>query len=148
MKIRNGFVSNSSSSSFIVVFPWDPTCADDVHTILFGTNEKLLGDYYYDDKFKLPSRWAAELIWRDIQKQRPGGADFGSVLNATINTIESLLYENEHQRDAVVKAVVEAAIRRQPIYAFDYWDNESSAESILCSGEAFENVMSYKIASH
>lgn len=148
MKIRNGFVSNSSSSSFIVVFPWAPTCADDVHTILFGANEKVLGDEYYDDKFKLPSRWAAELIWRDIKKQRPGGSDFIRTLEDTKNAVESLLYENEQYRDTVVKALVEAAIRRQPVYAFDYSDNESSAESILCSGTAFENVTAHKISSH
>ncbi|HMZ46899.1 MAG TPA: gliding motility-associated C-terminal domain-containing protein [Chitinophagaceae bacterium] len=35
MKIRNGFVSNSSSSSFIVLFPKEPKNATDVKNMLF-----------------------------------------------------------------------------------------------------------------
>lgn len=36
MKIRNGFVSNSSSSSFLVAFPERPQDIDDVKRFLFG----------------------------------------------------------------------------------------------------------------
>lgn len=148
MKIRNGFVSNSSSSSFIVVFPWEPTCADDVHTILFGQDEKLLGEDYYDDKFKLPSRWAAELIWRDIQKHKPDHPDFTRRMEATKEELDSLLYEDEHYRGTVVKALLEAVFLRKPVYMFEYADNESSAESILHSGAAFENAQMFCISHH
>lgn len=36
MKIRSGFVSNSSSSSFIVGFPTMPKSAEELETIMFG----------------------------------------------------------------------------------------------------------------
>ena len=36
MKIRNGFVSNSSSSSFLVILPYAPTSKEDIKDILFG----------------------------------------------------------------------------------------------------------------
>lgn len=48
MKIRNGFVSNSSSSSFIVAFPYKPKGADDVHKIMFDGKDGCLSVYDYD----------------------------------------------------------------------------------------------------
>lgn len=48
MKKRNGFVSNSSSSSFIVAFPKDIKSREEFKEILLGdTNEKYLIDSYY-----------------------------------------------------------------------------------------------------
>lgn len=41
MKIRNGFVSNSSSSSFIVVWDKKPQSIDEIKNILFGELENL-----------------------------------------------------------------------------------------------------------
>jgi len=37
MKIRNGFVSNSSSSSFLVAFDRTPESAEDLHDMMFPT---------------------------------------------------------------------------------------------------------------
>jgi hypothetical protein len=36
MKIRNGFVSNSSSSSFVVAFPRKPETVEEIYNLLFG----------------------------------------------------------------------------------------------------------------
>jgi hypothetical protein len=38
MKIRNGFVSNSSSSSFIVALPFEPKSREDVKKTLFDNS--------------------------------------------------------------------------------------------------------------
>jgi len=50
MKIRNGFVSNSSSSSFIVVFPKKPKSVNEVKKYLFGDENSEGFLHYYDDK--------------------------------------------------------------------------------------------------
>lgn len=49
MKIRNGFVSNSSSSSFIVAFPNKPKTIDEMANILFGKTDGVFDNEGYDD---------------------------------------------------------------------------------------------------
>lgn len=53
MKIRNGFVSNSSSSSFIVAFPKKPETENELKDILFGKGYTIEEEYkntYHDEK--------------------------------------------------------------------------------------------------
>ena len=49
MKTRNGFVSNSSSSSFVVAFPRKPKTVEDVMLFLFGDSSSDLGNAKYQD---------------------------------------------------------------------------------------------------
>ena len=75
MKTREGFVSNSSSSSFIVAFPKDmEVTVDNVHNYLFGTTEKLIT--YYGDP--VSSMKAARTVFDDMMDQKPQGMAFGS----------------------------------------------------------------------
>jgi len=64
MKIRNGFVSNSSSSSFIVAFDEIPESADALQELLFGDTQEL--DVYGDP---VPTKTLAQVVWNDIQAQ-------------------------------------------------------------------------------
>ena len=65
MKVRQGFVSNSSSSSFIIGFAEKPTCAEDVQKALFGhTNGGYEG--YYDEQASHEK--LAKTVWHDIQQ--------------------------------------------------------------------------------
>lgn len=68
MKIRRGFVSNSSSSSFIVAFPHKPKSEAELQKMLFG-DEKMYNSPYED------MQWTAqaivEVVWRDLEKQEP-----------------------------------------------------------------------------
>jgi len=64
MKIRNGFVSNSSSSSFIVAFSKLPESAEELRQMMFGDKELVAS---YD----VPAKTAdlAEIVFQDIQAQ-------------------------------------------------------------------------------
>lgn len=64
MKIRTGFVSNSSSSSFVVAFDEIPESAYDLQELLFGDAREW---ECYDEK--VPTKTLAQIVWRDIQGQ-------------------------------------------------------------------------------
>lgn len=67
MKVRQGFVSNSSSSSFVVAFPKEPKSADEVLKMMFP-EEKPEGVYEVFDH-KATYQEIAERVWQDIEAQ-------------------------------------------------------------------------------
>jgi len=71
MKIRQGFVSNSSSSSFVVIFPKEPNDVIDVKNMLFSKGETFYSNPYQygDNEYGWSTDEVAETIWNDISKQ-------------------------------------------------------------------------------
>ena len=66
MKIRNGFVSNSSSSSFILMFNEIPKTKEELKTILFNDNTVFLNTMYSDEA--IPIDMVINKIFNDIKK--------------------------------------------------------------------------------
>jgi hypothetical protein len=65
MKIRNGFVSNSSSSSFVLVFDKKPKSVDEVQTILFGDKKTIT---MYDQT--ITTKDASIVISQDVREKK------------------------------------------------------------------------------
>jgi hypothetical protein len=75
-KYRSGFVSNSSSSSFIVRFDSIPTSVEEVQEVLFGDEIVYINPYPWED---VPKYWAAEqvanIVWEDMKDDPPNNAE-------------------------------------------------------------------------
>lgn len=82
MKIRNGFVSNSSSSSFIVAFPSKPKNAEDVWKFMFNGTEGEISLEYSEEK-SLSHQHIAERVFLDIKN--------GSAKKATLKSLVEIL---------------------------------------------------------
>ena len=70
MKIRTGFVSNSSSSSFVVALPHKPKDVEDLKKMLFGKQEWFYRGYSYGDgSTDASTQGLAENVFSKIKKK-------------------------------------------------------------------------------
>jgi len=70
MKIRTGFVSNSSSSSFVVALPHKPKDVEDLKKMLFGKQEWFYKGYSYNDEdTDVSTQELAESVFRKVGKK-------------------------------------------------------------------------------
>ncbi len=70
MKIRNGFVSNSSSSSFIVGLPKKPESKEEVKQIVFNDENSFRYNLSYPDPETFPTDVASEILFRGFEYNR------------------------------------------------------------------------------
>jgi hypothetical protein len=170
MKIRNGFVSNSSSSSFIVSFPSIPKCLEDVQEVLFGTTPTYPNPYQYGSS---PTEWStkevAETVWSDIQKQQPlnfeelvkhfnsGQLSYGSkdpsepkYPDFKSASFEDALEEYHKQSEvwATKKATEFAKENVGYFYLFKYSDNDGHYYSALEHGNLFSKLPHVTMSHH
>lgn len=102
MKIRNGFVSNSSSSSFIVAFPKDPESEKELHDIMFpygemtfrtynsspGFSSRVIVDKVFND---IKDRDSTKIIAKDCDMESSTADDFIGVLSNNYCNFDSLM---------------------------------------------------------
>lgn len=146
MKVRTGFVSNSSSSSFIVAFPHKPKDVNDVKKMLFGK-----GQYYsypYHD-YKYPTSLVAQKVWEDIQ--RNPAIDRSKYIKETyIHFASDKKYKwsiltQMNDRYRTVSPYMSATkfiefISRPHIYEFEYSDNDGELYEAMEHGGLFDSL--------
>ena len=78
MKIRHGFVSNSSSSSFVVAFPHKPETVEDLKGMMFGKQE-----WHYDwiSESDVPVLPIVEKVFSRITERATDNEVFESIRN-------------------------------------------------------------------
>ena len=85
MKTRNGFVSNSSSSSFVVAFPKKPESVQDVLKYMFDGKEGGLSLEYYEDG--LSYNQICQRVYDDLIKSENGENGKTGPDNQSISTL-------------------------------------------------------------
>ena len=159
MKIRNGFVTNSSSSSFVVAFPHAPKSAKEIKKLLFGDEDTIT---WYDDSSSTLD--VAKQVFNDIKGQKPN--DFAAIVQAMDTEIDYddfTTASGEFDQDAL--RVAEAKIGKYEattfikeaaeslglsedkivVYVFDYADG--GGQGLMEHGEIF-NALPHRRFSH
>lgn len=164
MKVRQGFVSNSSSSSFIVAFPKDfEITSDNVRQYLFGNQEDV---FAYHGVFS--TEHVADQVTRDMLAQTPNDEDVIKENLGGHDPDGPDLYEFKRKRegspgyeydwDAYTKASDE---HRQKVFdrlktehadmnlfVFEYSDNDGDFFCTMEHGGIFNKVPGIRISNH
>ena len=146
MKIRTGYVSNSSSSSFVVIFPKDPATIEELEIMLFGAPNSYYSNPYGKELFE--SRMVSEYIWSSIKGQK-------------LNDIKAAAEEfGEYDEDDGIKEFnkffnmrkaklqkLEGKETAEAFYVFNFSDNDGTLDTALEHGNIFDRL-EYRTFSH
>ena len=167
MKIRNGFVSNSSSSSFIVAFPEKPKSVEHVQQMMFGDLIDFPNPYVWEGRTpSFPTSQIAQTVWFEIQAQKPN--DMKNIIEASDGWMEDapeLDYSpdmTKKQRDIAWKKYMDNYKKYQKefanrfmdgkenqfVYTFSYSDNDGEYFTVMEHGGIFDNLKHKQISRH
>lgn len=177
MKVRNGFVSNSSSSSFIVNFETIPNSAEDVRLALFGNTTHItskyqnysIGDYETYNTLDI-----AKIVFRDIKNQVPNNLeaiadefkyemDEYGLIEASVDEMFDPIQDNfpfkvdssypEYElKNTMINQKLIPLIKERfkpgAWYVFEYSDNDGSLMVQMEHGDTFDKLDHVQISKH
>ena len=169
MKIRTSFVSNSSSSSFVVAFPKEPTSVEAIIEMLFYPGQEEfyipwdMDNYMEGTITHWPIRKVAEVIMEQLEGQKPN--DFESIKETLRIWDESYPDQDDFVKSdgeidwSAMNEVVEKIIKDKAenflaghpksfTYRFKFSDNNGLFESALEHGDTFNRVAHLTIPNH
>lgn len=171
MKIRNGFVSNSSSSSFIVAFKKTPKNVEEMKEILFKDEEYYNHPYPSDHSInKWPTIDVAETVFNDMDKPLNKKEMIEEVCSGYFDgypdrnfdeyykidykdgkAIEKYYKELDEKINKAAKKLIETFIKENKnckFYVFSYSDNDGEYGCALEHGDLFSSLKHLVISHH
>ena len=175
MKIRNGFVSNSSSSSFVVAFPVKPKDEKELLEIMFNNKEEYMNEW--GDRYKTeevvehinslignPIATEEEMIesvrngWFESYKDLPGYVDdFEETKNLSYqNTeekkkIDKIFEEADKENSKRAKEIIKRFISENSgafFTVFHFADDDGKFEGQLEHSNIFQNLSHIRTSYH
>ena len=154
MKIRHGFVSNSSSSSFVVAFNHVPETTSELQKLLFGIRDFI--NIYGED---VSTYTIAATVMEDLKKQKPvsekkiisevqsgwfpGHPDY----DFTGEEREDYWKECNDKGEKLAKRFVKT-YKDSKFFIFEYSDNRGVLETAMEHGDIFSNLPNIRISHH
>jgi hypothetical protein len=148
MKTRIGFISNSSSSSFIVIFDKKPRSAKELQKAMFGDKETVAA---WRDP--VPTKMAAESIFKSLRKQKPLPIRKAIMLLET-GVVErggkSIYPHDAESAEEMQRVMAELAnlAKGRLVFEFKYSDNDGNFGSTMEHGDIFRNFDHFIVSHH
>ncbi len=162
MKIRKGFISNSSSSSFMVGFPKIPESVEETKRIMFPDGLKQIDEIetsyianivFNDMKDKMPYDWRelATYLFHNLYEE----VDYVDALTKKIIFDSKVASQHLSDKDRFfIREFAERLSNNKKFkdkifFKFDYSDNEGEFKSTgMEHGNIFRNLVGWEISNH
>jgi len=162
MKTRTGFVSNSSSSSFIVGFDKKPETVEELKNLLFDEDQEVFVGLYDDAVY--PVQQVVQTVFDDLRDQNEATKDeiYNTVLSGHVNGMPRSSDFRRCNGETAWDAYFEACddyrgkyaedlinkFKDKKIFIFEYSDNDGPYYTALEHGDLFDRINYVRVSHH